>query len=91
MGLFPYRNPTSLFAYYLGIFGLIPPLGVVLGPLAIILGVLGLRAAGRAPEVKGAGHSWTGMVLGALDTAVSGGLLIFLADICNSARGKKSG
>src|SRR3989442_1081509 len=38
--LIPYTNPKALIAYYLGIFGLIPCLGAILGPAALVLGIL---------------------------------------------------
>jgi hypothetical protein len=51
-------------AYYLGIFALIPCLGLLLSVPALVLGILGLRKAARQPEVKGKVHAWAGIVLG---------------------------
>lgn len=64
--LIPYRNPKALAGYYLGIFSLIPVLGVFLAIAAIILGILGLRHSAAHPEAKGTAHAIIGLVLGIL-------------------------
>lgn len=64
--LIPYKNAQALWAYYLGIFSLIPCLGIPLGLAALVLGVGGLKHAGRNPETRGKGHAWTGIILGSL-------------------------
>ena len=68
-GLIPYKNPPALTAYYLGVFSLIPLLGCLLGPAALIMGVIGLRKRKKQPQCRGAAHAWTGIVLGGLSTA----------------------
>jgi hypothetical protein len=45
-----------------------PVLGVVLGPVAILLGVVGVARHWRRPEVEGLTFAVAGVVLGALDT-----------------------
>jgi hypothetical protein len=60
----PYKNPFGLIAYYLGIFSLIPVLGVCLGPVAILLGILGFVKSRSSRKAKGTGHSIAGVVLG---------------------------
>jgi hypothetical protein len=75
--LIPTKNPKALVAYYCGVFSIIPCLALVLGPIALIFGVLGLRFAKANPSAKGAGHAIVGIVLGALTTLVNWGLLIF--------------
>jgi hypothetical protein len=65
-GVIPYKNPAALFAYYLGVFGLIPILGCALAPLAIILGIAGIVKAGQHPKAKGRAHAMTGILLGAI-------------------------
>jgi hypothetical protein len=65
-GLIPYKNSRALWAYYLGIFSLIPFLGIPLGIAALILGVKGLKNAELHPEVRGKVHAWTGIILGAV-------------------------
>jgi hypothetical protein len=62
----PYRNVPALVGYYLGVFSLIPCLGLVLGPAAVILGIVGLRGASRQPKKKGMGHAITALILGGL-------------------------
>ena len=65
-GLIPYKNGPALTAYYLGVFSLIPLLGIPLGIGALILGIKGLRMARDHPEVKGKVHAWIGVVAGVL-------------------------
>ena len=62
----PYKNPMALAAYYLGIFGMIPVLGVILAPPAVGFGIAGLVRRRRNPLLKGAAHAWVGVVLGVL-------------------------
>jgi hypothetical protein len=74
--LIPYRNPQALIAYYCGVFALIPCAGLLLGPVAIVLGMLGLNYKKKHPTAGGAGHAITGIVLGTL--TVLGHLAVFL-------------
>jgi len=62
----PYRNPLALIAYYLGVFSLVPCLGLILAPFAFVLGILGLRYRGRNPQAHGLVHAWIGIVIGGL-------------------------
>ena len=64
--IIPYRNPRALIAYYLGVFSLIPFIGIVLGITAFVLGILGLRYRRRNPAAGGAVHAWIGIVAGGL-------------------------
>lgn len=64
----PYTNPQALIAYYLGVFSLIPCLGLALGPAAVVLGILGLRYVKANPTAKGTAHAWIGVIGGALTT-----------------------
>jgi hypothetical protein len=66
--LIPYKNPKALIAYYLGIFGLIPCFGAILGPAALVLGILGLLYLNKRPGAKGIAHAIVGIVLGSLET-----------------------
>jgi hypothetical protein len=75
-GVIPYKNPQALTAYYVGLFSLIPVFGLVMGPLAIWLGIKGLKYAKENPVVKGQVHAWIGIVCGTLWTIVNYGLLI---------------
>ncbi len=49
----PYRNGMALASYYCGIFGLIPFLGLLLGPIAFILGIRCIRKTTRTPMEPG--------------------------------------
>lgn len=61
-GIVPYRNPRALIAYYLGVFSIIPGLGIA----AFVLGILGLKHAKANPEAKGVVHAWIGIIVGGL-------------------------
>ncbi len=65
-GVIPYKNLQALIGYYLGVFALIPVLGLLLGPAAIVLGILGFRAYLKEPRKRGQIHAWVAMFLGAL-------------------------
>jgi hypothetical protein len=75
-GLIPYHNPKSLAAYYCGVFGMIPVLGLILGPIALILGIQGIRFA-RKHDAGGMGHSIAGLILGILVTLLNWGGAVF--------------
>jgi hypothetical protein len=64
--LIPYKNGKALAAYYCGVFALIPCVGLILGPVALIFGILGVRFAKENPEARGMGHAIAGIVLGSL-------------------------
>ena len=68
MAIVPGRNPMALIAYYLGVFSCIPCIGLLLGIPAIVLGVLGISAANRNPEVQGKGRAIAGLMLGIITT-----------------------
>jgi hypothetical protein len=77
----PYRNGMALGAYYCGIFGLIPFLGVILGPIAFILGILGLLYKRNHPKAHGTGHAFAGIILAPLDLAATIALVVwFMAE-----------
>jgi hypothetical protein len=66
-GVIPYKNGAALAAYYCGVFGLIPGLGFLLGPIAAILGIMGIAKSKKMPESKGTGHAIAGIILGVVD------------------------
>lgn len=74
--LIPYKNPLGLSAYYCGVFSVIPIVGLLLGPAALILGLLGLRYSSKHPTAKGGGHAITGIVLGSLTALANWGCLL---------------
>jgi hypothetical protein len=75
-GLIPYRNVPALVAYYLGVFSLIPCVGLGLGIAAVVLGALGLSKAARQPQAKGKVHAWVGIILGSIVAAVHVGFIV---------------
>jgi uncharacterized protein YqgC (DUF456 family) len=75
-GLIPYKNGAALAGYYVGIFSLIPGFGLILGPIAVVLGFFGLRAVRRTPIVKGTAHAAVGLVLGGLVTIAHVAVLV---------------
>ena len=75
-GVIPYKNPSALIAYYLGIFSLLPCIGLLLAVPALILGIVGLQQRAKNPAIKGSVHAWIGIVLGGLMTLVWGGLIV---------------
>jgi hypothetical protein len=58
----PYRNVPALIGYYCAIFGLLPGLGCLLAPVALVLGIFGMVIAFRNPDSKGMGHSVLSLV-----------------------------
>ena len=62
----PYKNKAALTGYYCGIFSIIPCLGMLLGPAAVVLGGLGLRNSIQDPESKGKLHAVIALVIGAI-------------------------
>jgi len=59
------RHPLALMAYRCAVFGLIPFLGLLLGPAALVLGILAWRRVKGNPT-QGSGAARAAMVLGSL-------------------------
>jgi DNA-directed RNA polymerase subunit RPC12/RpoP len=76
--IIPTGNPKALIAYYCGVFSIIPCAGLVLGPVALLLGILGLRYVKANPTAKGTGHAIIGIVLGSLTTLANWGTVVVL-------------
>ena len=64
--LVPSRNGPALASYYLGVFSLIPCLGLPMGVAAISYGIAGLRRERENPAVRGGAHAWVGIICGSL-------------------------
>ncbi len=77
--LIPYKNPMGLIAYYLGVFAVIPCVGLLLGPAALIVGIMGIRYRNKHPTAGGLGHAITGVVLGSLTTLGNWGVTMVMA------------
>jgi hypothetical protein len=65
------RNQKALTGYYVAIASLIPMLGLVLGPAAVVYGIEGLRDAARMPNADGRAHSWTAIIIGGAMTLLN--------------------
>ena len=76
-GLIPYKNSPALIAYYLGVFSLIPLIGVLLGIPAFFLGLKGLRVAREHPEARGKAHAWVGILVGGFFGFLYLGLIVW--------------
>ena len=74
----PYTNPMALAGYYCGFGSLLPALGCLLGPLAIVLGIMGVIKVRKNPEVHGTAHAITGILLGLLGGTVMSAIWIGL-------------
>tara|TARA_B100000029_G_scaffold469843_1_gene508081 strand:+ start:1850 stop:2212 length:363 start_codon:yes stop_codon:yes gene_type:complete len=77
-GIIPYKNQPALVAYYLGLFSLLPCIGVVLAIPAFILGIMGLKKRKENPAVKGSVHAWIGIIMGGIFALVWGGVIVFM-------------
>jgi hypothetical protein len=75
----PQGNPRARTAYLFAILGLIPLVGLVLGPPAVVYGRLGYVAGKTNLDGKGVGHSFVSMVLGGMETVANGVGLPLLA------------
>jgi hypothetical protein len=64
--LIPSHNPNALTSYYLGIFSILPLIGTIMGIIAVILGIKGLKLAKQYPQVRGTTHAWVGIITGIL-------------------------
>jgi hypothetical protein len=84
-GMIPYRNPPALIGYYLGVFSLVPFLGLLLGPAALICGAVGFRKGLLHPSSKGKVHAWVAIILGAITSIGNWGLMI-LAIVASRSR-----
>ena len=65
-GIIPYKNGAALAGYYCGVFSIIPCLGAMLGPAAVVLGIIGLKNVAREPQRKGKVHAWIAVVAGGI-------------------------
>jgi hypothetical protein len=71
------RNPLALKAYRLSILGLIPLVGLVLGPIAIVLALLAWRPVRRESPRKSGGLVVAALLVG-LATSVANGIGVAL-------------
>jgi hypothetical protein len=64
--IIPYKNGPALAGYYLAVFSLIPGIGLLLSPIAVVMGFLGLKQAKANAQAKGTAHAWTAIILGGI-------------------------
>ena len=64
-------NRAALWAYRLSLIGLIPPAGLVLGPVAAVLGVLAARKARDDPAFTAHGPVRAAVVFGVADAVTN--------------------
>ncbi len=76
--LIPYKNSAALIGYYISVGALIPIIGLLLGPIAVVLGIIGMRRYYRDPAIKGIAHAWVAIVLGGLCTLGYGAILVLM-------------
>lgn len=67
--LIPTKNKPALISYYLGVFGLIPVLGLPLTIAAIPIGLKGLKRFKANPTPGAKGHALAGLILGLVELA----------------------
>ena len=72
----PTRNQPALLGYYYAIFGLLPVIGLVLAPVAIAYGIIGLDRGNRLPRNIGYGHALFATVAGIVGAIISYGMLV---------------
>lgn len=75
-GLIPDKNPSALTSYYLGIFSIIPCVGLPMGIAAVVLGLRGMNLVKQHPEVRGRTHALVGIIAGGLFGLINLGILI---------------
>ncbi|VAX41827.1 hypothetical protein MNBD_PLANCTO03-986, partial [hydrothermal vent metagenome] len=76
--LIPYNNPPALIGYYISVASLIPILAMLLGPAAVVLGVVGLNKRKADPRCKGMAHAIVAIILGSLTTLGNLTLILLL-------------
>jgi len=76
--IIPYKNPKALIAYYCAVFALVPCFTPILGPLAIVLGFLGLKDIKQQPQLPGKAHALIGIILGGFMTLALLALIVFV-------------
>lgn len=69
--LIPSGNGSALTGYYVSIASCFPIIGLVLGIIAIILGIKGLQKYNENPAVYGKGHSITALVFGSIGLIIN--------------------
>lgn len=71
-------NRLGLAAYRCSLLAMIPFLGLIFGPIAVVLGVLGWRRERRQPSERGGGQATAAVVLGGATLVTNWAGLFFL-------------
>jgi hypothetical protein len=69
--IIPYKNKCALIGYYLGLFSILPVLGLPMGIAALVLGVKGLRYRAENPQAHGKGHSIVAIIGGSIGLLIN--------------------
>jgi hypothetical protein len=72
-------NRPALRAYRLSLYGLIPVAGLVLGPVAVVLGALAARKARSDPTFTAQGPLLASVVIGTIDALTNWAGVILMA------------
>jgi hypothetical protein len=68
-------STTATVSYYLGMVAVVPVLGLVFGPIALLLGILALGHTSH-PKVSGKGRAKSGIWFGLFACLINYGILI---------------
>jgi hypothetical protein len=65
-------NPRALTAYRYAVVGIVPVVGLLLGPLAILLGILSWWEGGAKGQSKNGGFAAAAVILGVVEMLTNG-------------------
>jgi hypothetical protein len=71
-------NRTAVMAYHCSLFAIIPFVGLVLGPVAVLLGLIGKWRDYHNPEERGGAQAMAAIILGSLTLLTNWTGLYFL-------------
>ena len=77
--LIPWRNSCALIGYYFGLLGIIPLVGCILSPVAIVLGILGILKWKKDHRSRGLVHAIVAIICGLIGLLISGLIIASLA------------
>src|SRR5262245_13581981 len=63
----PWSNPAAVYGYRCAVVGLTPVVGLVTGPIAVVLGVMGIRKHWIDPANRGYAQSRAAVFLGLVE------------------------